>query len=113
MKINLFESNEQILKELGDRIRMARIRSGQTQAQMAENSGVAKTTVERAEKGESIQLLNVIKMLRSLNYIGGLEMILPSAEKTPLELLDGKPTPRRVHSRTAKPVPHFKWGDEE
>ena len=113
MKISLFENDDQILKELGSRLKMARIRSGQTQAQMAENSGVAKTTVERAEKGESIQFLNIIKMLRSLNFLSGLETMLPSAEKTPLELLNGTAAPKRVHPRTAKPVSRFKWGDEE
>ena len=113
MKIDLFKSDEQILRELGLRLRMARVRSGLTQAQLAENSGVAKTTVERAEKGESIQLLNVVKIFRSLNLLGSLEALLPSADRTPLEYLDEKTLPKRAHVQKAVPPSSFKWGDEE
>ena len=113
MKIDLFKSDEQILQELGARLRKARIRSGQTQAQLAENSGVAKTTVERAEKGQSIQFLNIVKVLRALNMVGSLEVLLPSADKTPLEYLNENTTPKRVHLQKTVPSTHFTWGDEE
>ncbi len=113
MTIDLFKSDNQILWELGIRLKKTRIRSGQTQAQLAENSGVAKTTIERAEKGESIQFLNVVKIFRSLNMLGAFGVLLPSTDKTPLEYLKGESLPKRVHVKKTKPIVSFKWGDEK
>ena len=113
MKIDVFKSNEQILEELGTRLRVARIRSGQTQAQLAKASGVSKTTVERAERGESVQLLNIVKLLRSLRLLGGLEVLVPPAEKTPLEYLEKIFVPQRVRPRKGVSQSSFVWGDEK
>lgn len=113
MEIGIFESNEQILREIGIRIRIARIRSGRTQTQLAIESGVAKTTVERTEKGKSIQILNIIKLLRSLNALSGLETLLPSAEITPMEQLERKRIPQRIRIHKKSNNNLFKWGDDE
>ena len=90
MKIDVFYSDEEILKELGERIKAERIRQKMTQGQLAVNSGVGKSTIERAEAGESIQFLNVIKVLRTLHQIPALDGLLPSSEMTPMQYLYSK-----------------------
>ena len=113
MQIDLFVSDVGILSELGARLKTARIRAGLTQAQLAEDSGVAKTTVERAENGGSVQLLNIVKILRTLNALGGLELLLPSTENTPMENLNASSRPKRVRVHIPKKTVSFKWGDEQ
>ena len=96
MRINDFCTEEEILKELGERIKNARIKQNMTQNQLAKNSGIGKSTIERAENGESIQFLNIIKILKVLHCIHLLDMILPSTEPTPMQYLYSKePKPRQ------------------
>lgn len=122
MKITHFLSDLQILTELGERIKTARVRTQWTQAELAKNSGVAKSTVERVEKGESIQFLNIIKIMRALNTLNTLDIMLPSTEKTPFEYLKEATTKKRYRVYkienekeimvAEKPKP-FKWGDDQ
>lgn len=113
MQINIFANDVQILLELGERLKLARIRAGMTQNQLAEQSGVAKSTVERAERGESIQIQSLIKLLRALNCIGGLETLLPNTEATPLENVNQVAGKQRVRHTAVPKTKGFKWVDEE
>ncbi len=115
MEIDYFTSDFNILVELGKRIKTARIRAEKTQEQLAKESGVAKSTIERAEKGESVQFLNVVKILRALNLLQNLETLLPSSQMTPIEYVEETPLPSRVRfsKKTANTKSTFKWGDEQ
>lgn len=109
-------TDDQLMKEFGERIKANRIRSGFTQEELSKQSGVAKRTIERAEKGESIQFLNLIKLLRALGYLDSLELLLPSLEKTPFEYIKSPKVEKRQryrHAAEKKPSYGFKWGDEE
>ena len=115
VKVDAFCSDEKILMEMGERLRAERIRSGVTQAKLAEESGVAKSTVERMEKGESVQFLNLIKILRALNRVSYLDLLLPSKEKTPMEYVNSPAEADRKRVRISEKHKEytFKWGDEE
>ena len=103
-----FSSDDDILKELGERIKAERIRQKMTQAQLAVNSGVGKSTVERAESGESIQFVNIIKILRTLHQLSGLDALLPSSEMTPIQYLYSKSQnpPQRYYSVSDNTPPY-------
>lgn len=117
MYITTFATDEQILSEIGARIKAARIRAGKTQATLAAESGVSKRTVENIENGESAQFLNIIKILRALNLLQNLEPLLPSAEKTPVEYVITHPKSQMLRVRESKnknsSESPFKWGDEK
>lgn len=114
MNINSFEDNENILTEVGQRIKKARVRSKLTQAELAKKSGAGKSTVERAERGQSIQLLNLIKILRTLNQLDSLNTLLPSTERTPMEyLMIRSPNKSERVYQKRNPDAKFKWGDDE
>ena len=114
MKIDVFANDSQILNELGARIKTARVRAGMTQEALSAQSGVAKSTVERVEKGQSVQFLNLVKLLRALNSLGALENLLPSAEATPMEILRVAAPKTRYRARKSERTQkaQFKWGDE-
>lgn len=69
------------------RLTAARIDRELTQAQFAEAAGVSKRTVERLEDGQPTQLGNLIRRLRALDMLEGLERLLPEMPAHPVELL--------------------------
>ena len=58
------QTDESALALLGRRMAAFRIRCNWTQAQLAEQAGVSKGTIERIERGDSVQVINLIKVLR-------------------------------------------------
>lgn len=101
-EINIFLTDEQILKELGERVKTERIRQGMTQETLSAKSGVGKSTVERFEKGESLQLLNLIRILRTLNLLQNLQLLIPSGEPSPMEYLYNKSERQRKRYYTIR-----------
>ena len=53
MKFDSFLTDVVVLREIGARLKHKRVDSGLTQAQLAEQAGIAKRTVERLESGNS------------------------------------------------------------
>ena len=97
-----------------------------TQETFAKNCGVAKSTVERFEKGESVQLANLLKMLRTLHQLSGIELLLPVTEPSPMEYLYAKnpkeperyrevreKTPEYGNSSSVKNTENFIWGEDK
>jgi transcriptional regulator with XRE-family HTH domain len=58
-------TDDAILAEIGNRIARYRIDQQVTQADLAEQAGVSKRTVERVEAGASVQFSTVIRILRA------------------------------------------------
>ena len=69
MKIEKQLNDAAILKEIGERIAQRRLDLQLSQADLAEEAGLSKRTVERMEAGESTQLSSMIRVLRALNLI--------------------------------------------
>ena len=126
MKLTEFHTDEQILQELGTRLKTERIRQKMTQETFAKNCGVAISTVERFEKGESVQLANLLKMLRTLHQLSGIELLLPVTEPSPMEYLYAKnpkeperyrevreKTPEYGNSSSVKNTENFIWGEDK
>ena len=126
MKLTEFHTDEQILQELGTRLKTERIRQKMTQETFAKNCGIAKSTVERFEKGESVQLANLLKMLRTLHQLSGIELLLPVTEPSPMEYLYAKnpkeperyrevreKTPEYGNSSSVKNTENFIWGEDK
>lgn len=121
-------TDKYILEELGKRIARVRIDSNLTQAAVAVIAGVSKSTLERFEKGESIQMVAMIRILRALNCFPGLDNLIPDAEIRPLDMIRNKGKRRqRVRHKTRKykieenstlPIAsekesEWKWGDDK
>ena len=126
MKLTEFHTDEQILQELGTRLKTERIRQKMTQETFFFFCGVAKSTVERFEKGESVQLANLLKMLRTLHQLSGIELLLPVTEPSPMEYLYAKnpkeperyrevreKTPEYGNSSSVKNTENFIWGEDK
>ncbi len=116
MKIAKQATDEAILSELGGRLAQVRLGRNLTQAQLAEQAGVAKRTVERLESGGvATQLSGFIRVCRALDLIEGFDLLGPEPAPSPVEQLKlrGRRRRRASAKRKVKAAPRkWQWGDE-
>lgn len=115
MKITGLLTDDAVLAELGARIAGRRLESQLTQAAVAEQAGIAKRTLERMEAGQTSQLDTLIRVLRVLDAVSGLDSLIPESGPGPMDLLKRKgKLPQRASGRrpakaTGKP---WRWDDK-
>jgi transcriptional regulator with XRE-family HTH domain len=115
MKISRLLADDAILAEIGTRIARRRLDLQLTQAAVAEQAGVAKRTLERLEAGHSMQMSNLIRILRVLEGLPGLDRMLPEAGPRPMDLLKRKGKPRQRASKSHRhdqPGTPWTWGED-
>jgi len=115
MKITGLLTDEVVLAELGRRIAGRRIELQLTQADVAEQAGIAKRTLERMEAGLTSQLVTLIRVMRVLDAASGLESLIPEAGPRPMDLLRRKNKVRQRASgrRATKPAGKLWSWDEK
>jgi transcriptional regulator with XRE-family HTH domain len=119
MKISKMLADETILVEIGQRISRRRLDMEFTQAELAEQAGVSKRTVERIEAGASAQVSSLIRVFRVLDLVSNLDLMLPEAQPGPMALLKHKGKQRQRASRTRKTdqvseaVTPWAWDDKK
>ncbi len=115
MDISKLMTDDAILAEIGNRISRHRIDEQLTQADLAEQAGVSKRTVERVEAGASVQFTTVIRILRVLDLLQGLDRMISEPPLRPMDLLKhkGKVRQRASSSQRSNTIPKkWSWGDE-
>lgn len=95
MKIDNLLTDETVLGELGRRLAQTRLQRNVSQSRLATEAGVAKTTVERLERGGGIQLESLIRILRALSLLDRLDVVLPESLPSPIERLEARGRERR------------------
>ena len=106
-----------VLREIGARLERRRIDAGLTQAELAEEAGISKRTVERIEAGHSADFVLLVRALRVLNLVEALDQLVPDLPQSPLTLLKsrGRARKRVGHSRrpadgtALEPATPWKW----
>lgn len=106
------------MEELGRRLRDARLERNLSQAELAENAGIGRATLQRMEVGGSPSLINLVRVLRALDLLDGLDRLLPEATPSPIDEVRrrGQRRQRAGSSRAADAEPRrdaWRWGDEE
>jgi len=114
VRINKELSDEVILKELGKRIARRRLDFQFTQAQLAEQSGVSKRTLERMESGSVYQMSTMIRVFRILDLLGGLDGVVSESKPRPMDMLklNGVERKRVSSIKKNKTDGEWRWGDE-
>jgi putative transcriptional regulator len=77
-------TDREILSEWGKRIRLARMEKDFTQQQLAERSGLNRTTIRDVEAGKSGNLLSIIALFRAMDLLQQLENVLPGVAESPV-----------------------------
>lgn len=115
MKISKLLADDAILTEIGKRVGRRRLDRQLTQADLAEQAGVSKRTVERIEAGASAQMSSIIRILRVLDLLPGLDQMIPEAGPRPMDLLKRKGKVRQRASsrrRSGRSDEPWTWGDD-
>lgn len=114
MKITGLLTDEAVLAELGTRIAGRRIELQLTQADVAEQAGIAKRTLERMEAGLTSQLATLVRVLRVLDAASGLDGLIPESGPRPMDLLQRKGKVRQRASGRRATTPGTKpWRWDE
>jgi transcriptional regulator with XRE-family HTH domain len=118
MSLNELTTDVAVLAELGRRLARHRLERNWTQAELADQAGVGQATVQRAERGESVQMTSMIKLLRTLELLAGLDAAVPEAVELPIARLEREQRKGRQRAsgrgrRPAEPSDRsWAWGDE-
>ena len=116
MKISVELTDAVVLEELGTRLAGARLGRNLTQAELAEQAGVSKRTVERLESGAvATHLSGFLRVCRVLGLLENFESLVPEAQTSPMEQLKRQRGKRQratgKRGSTGKPG-KWTWGDE-
>ena len=115
MVITNLASDAQVLTELGRRLGESRIDVPLTQAELAQRAGVSLRTVVNLESGKDVRTSSLLRVLRALGLLAGIEALVPEVSARPSEIA------RLQHRRKRAPSPAkrqeadrtWKWGDEK
>jgi transcriptional regulator with XRE-family HTH domain len=117
MHIDALLTDDAVLTELGRRLERHRLQRNLTQAETAETAGIGRATLQRIERGESVQATSLVKLMRALGLLAALEQALPEPAESPIVALERQ---RRGGRRRAsgsrgrapsEPAP-WSWADE-
>src|SRR5438067_12246927 len=82
-----FKSPAELQIELGKRLRRLRLQRNIDQRTLAEKAGVALTALQKLEAGRGSTVRTLVRTLKALNYLEGIEMLAPEPTLNPLTLL--------------------------
>lgn len=114
MKIDNLLTDEIVLGELGKRIARTRLQQNTSQASLAAEAGVSKTTLERLERGGGIQLESFVRILRALGLLDRLDLVVSEPLPNPIERLDNRGRQRRrarAGGETERPSVPWSWDE--
>ena len=107
MKITGIESNNEIIKEIGLRIKRQRINMGITQQELANKAGLSLRTITNIECGNDTKLSAIISILRALNILGNIDLLLEEEIIRPSDYLELKKP--RERAKKKKTIKKTKW----
>ena len=99
-----FKSLVELQVELGRRIRQLRLSRNIDQRAVSEKAGIARAALQNLEAGHGSSVQTLLRTLKALNYLEGIEMLAPELTVNPLALLKTKKAPQRArHRRSVQP----------
>ncbi len=116
MKILFYSSTNEVLMEMGNRIKAARIDMEITQKEMAERTNLSLGTISNLETGKDVSFSTVIEVLRVLNQLQNMEMMIPEYRIRPSQIAELGKARERVRKKKTESQERssgWKWGDEK
>lgn len=94
-----------IVRELGRRLRRARLNRDISQEDLASQARMSVSTLKKLESGGGIRLVGLISVLRALAALDELDALVPAPGPSPLSLakLHGRVRRRASRSRGSSP----------
>ncbi|MBI2921539.1 MAG: helix-turn-helix domain-containing protein [Planctomycetes bacterium] len=99
-----FESIEDLVRDLGERIRRLRLRRNFDQRMTAEKAGISERALRNLETGRGSTVETFLRVLRAVGALDGLDALAPRPGIDPMDLLlRGRREPKRVRRTHGKP----------
>jgi transcriptional regulator with XRE-family HTH domain len=99
-----FRTPEELQSELGRRLKQLRLSKNLDQRTTAEKAGITRAALQNLEAGRGSSVKTLVRTLKALNYLEGIEILAPEPTVNPLALLKTKRFPARVR-RSREPQP--------
>ncbi len=106
MNLNTMSSSA-ICKEIGQRLKRARLNANRTQKEVADHAGLSVTAVQSVERGDAL-LESVVSVLMALNMVEQIKNFVPEQEISPLQLVKLKGKKRLRASGSPGQIPSRK-----
>ena len=87
MSALLFNTPEELQTILGERLRRLRLNRNLDQRSTAEKAGISEKALRNLEGGRGSTVETLLRVLKALDYLQGIEMLAPEISVNPLELL--------------------------
>lgn len=115
MTISNLQTDDAVLGELGRRLAHTRLERNVSQAELAAEAGISKTTLERIERGDPVQINNFVRVLRALGQLDELDNVVPEPLPRPTERLnsEGRRRKRARRHRDHHDPSLWSWGPDE
>lgn len=88
-------SDHAIEKELGNRIKILRLRKNRQQEDVAKHACLHRNAISNLENGKGTRLSTVIAVLRELNSLDALDAFIPEVKESPLQVAKMKGSSRK------------------
>lgn len=112
MKITMYSSTEEVLLELGGRIKDLRISMNMTQKAMSDKTNLSLHTISNVENGRDVSFSTIISIIRALGYQQVFEQLIPTQNVRPSQYMEFGKKRERASSVGAVHERDWKWGDE-
>jgi transcriptional regulator with XRE-family HTH domain len=93
-----FKTPEELQRELGERVRKLRLSRNMDQRTTSDKAGVSEKALRNLETGHGSTVETLLRTLKALDFVQGIEMLAPEVTIDPLALL------RRSRSRPQQRV---------
>jgi transcriptional regulator with XRE-family HTH domain len=92
----IFKTPEELQTLLGGRIRSIRLNRNLDQRTTAEKAGISEKALRNLETGRGSTVETLMRVLKALEYLQGIDMLAPEISVNPLDLLRQSKAPQRV-----------------
>lgn len=103
MGMHSFFAPNELQELLGERLKRLRLNRNLNQRTTAEKAGISEKALRNLESGRGSTVETLLRVLKALDYLQGLDMLAPEISVNPLDLLRQTKAPQRVR-RASRPV---------
>ena len=96
MEDTAFKTPEELQVSLGERVRRLRLSRNVDQRAAASKAGISEKALRNLESGRGSTVETLLRTLKALDSLQGIEMLAPEVTVNPLALLHSLKPPRRV-----------------
>jgi len=96
----VFNTSAELQANLGERLRRLRLNRNLDQRTTSEKAGISERALRNLEGGRGSTIETMLRVLKALDYLQGIEMLAPEVNVNPLDLLRQTKTPQRARRST-------------